>query len=139
MKASLKTTETDGLKIILLQRGLTVEGLAKDCGVKEITLRNQLAGNFQSRRMRLVIEGVLTTPIWSSVDSFESRQRLTSRCGFDPFMLTASQLQKRCAGMKLRGRSLDRRKSALISLVEKHCIQPTNSIHQTKNPTAKTI
>jgi hypothetical protein len=134
VKASLKATQTDALKICMIQRGLTVESLALAGGVKQITISNQIAKSFPSRRLRLVMEGVLNLPIWSNMAAFESRQQLASRCGFDPFVLTAWELQQRSAALKIRGRSKSRCRAALIGLIEKHFIQPTHDVAPQKPP-----
>ncbi len=117
---SLKTAETDALRICMIQRGLTVEKLAADCGVAPITLRNQIAKNFPSLRLRLVVEGVLNLAIWSGAAGLQVRQQLISNCGFDPFVLSASDLQRHVSGFKIRGRSKDRTKRALIALLQIH-------------------
>ena len=104
----------------MIQRSLTVEKLAADCGVKRITLLNQIAKSFPSLRLRLVVEKVLNEPIWSSPDEFENRKQLAARCGFNPFLLTAPTLRNHMARMKLRGRSKARRKDALIELLQQH-------------------
>jgi hypothetical protein len=118
--ASLKTVETDTLRYWMIRRALTVETLAENCGVKRITLSNQIAKNFPSRRLRLIVEGVLMLPLWSSEAAFKARQCLASRCYFDPFVFTTSQLQQRCSTLKIRGRSKDKRKASLIALIEGH-------------------
>ena len=102
----------------MIQRGLSVEKLSEVCGVKKITLSNQIAKNFPSRRLRQVVETVLNLSIWSNQDEFVTRQQLTSRCGFNPFVLTAPKLRQRIAELKLRGRSKARRKDAMIELLQ---------------------
>jgi hypothetical protein len=116
----------------MIQRSLTVEKLASDCGVKPITLSNQIAKNFPSRRLRLIVETVLNLPIWSSAAEFESRRLLISRCGFNPFTLTTTELQQRVAGFKIRWRSKNKTRSALIDLLAKHLsTQPVTNSHNT--------
>jgi hypothetical protein len=61
--ASLKSVQVDALKIKMIERTLTVDSMAAACGVKAITLSNQIAKNFPSRRLRLVVEGVLNLPL----------------------------------------------------------------------------
>ena len=129
--ASLKTAETDRLRICMIQRALTVKKLAAACDVKRITLSNQVAKNFPSLRLRLVVESVLKVPIWSSAADFVRRQQLISSCGFDPFLLPLVDLQQHVAGFKIRGRGKDHRRLALIGLLEKHFSQQNQSkIHQ---------
>jgi hypothetical protein len=120
MTTSLKTTETDALKILMIQRALTIEKLADDCGVKRVTMSNQIAKNFPSLCLRLVVEDVLKLPIWSSVAEFESRQLLATKCGYDPFALSTMELRQRITKLKIRGRSKNRRKGNLIDLIRHH-------------------
>jgi hypothetical protein len=84
------------------------------------TISNQIAKNFPSRRLRLLVESVLEQPIWSTWTDFEARQRLARNCGFDPFTATMPQLKFAASALKLRGRSRDRHKAKLIALLELH-------------------
>jgi hypothetical protein len=118
--ASLKTIETDALTICMIQRGLTVEQFAADCGVKRTSMSNQIAKNFPSTRLRLVVEGILNLAIWSSQAEFESRQRLAGCIGFDPFVLTMPELRQRSAVFYLQGRRKATRKADLIRLIQQH-------------------
>lgn len=120
MTQSLKTAETDALKILMIQRAITTATLAAKSGVSEATLRNQIANNFPSSRLRFVIEAVLNIPIWSSITEFESRIKLAAHCGFDPFIVSVPRIQKALADLKIRGRSNSRKKGALIKLLENH-------------------
>jgi hypothetical protein len=104
----------------MIQRGLTVEKLAAACGIKKITLANQIAKNFLSRRLRLIVEKFFNRPIWSGSAEFERRQHLASRCGFDVFVLTLPELRQQVSSLKIRGRSKARRKSDFIILIERH-------------------
>ena len=120
MKATLKATEIDALKITMIQRALTVERLANDCGVKLTTMSNQITKNFPSLRLRLVVEDVLTIPIWSNVAEFQDRRALATRCGYDPFVLSITELRQRITKLKIRGRSKNRHKGNLINLIRHH-------------------
>jgi hypothetical protein len=104
----------------MIQRALTVEKLADDCGVQRVTLSNQIAKNFPSLRFRLVVEDVLKMSIWSSVAEFESRQSLAAKCGYDPFVLSTTELRHYITKLKIRGRSKNRRKDNLIGLIRHH-------------------
>ena len=129
--ASLKSVEVDALKIKMIERALTVDSLAAACGVKSITLSNQIAKSFPSRRLRLMVEKVLNLPLWSSQAEFAGRNELVRRCGFDPFAMNETQLRHRVSALKLRGRSRNRRKAGLIVLLQNHF---TNDQHINPNP-----
>jgi len=104
----------------MIERELTAQRLAIVCGVKKTTMSNQIAKNFPSLRLRLIVESVLNLPIWSSQAEFDKQRQLTSRCGFNPFVLTAPELRQRIRGLKLRGRSKAKRKDDLIGLMQQH-------------------
>lgn len=114
---SLKTAETDALKICMIQRGLTVESLAADCGVKTVTFSNQIAKNFPSRHLRAVVEQKLQTCIWSPPEEFAARGQFVSRNGFDPFVLSVPELQQAARKLKLKGRSRSKRRRAIVALL----------------------
>ena len=120
MSASQKTPQTDALRILMIQRSLSVEDLAGKCGLEAATLRNQIAANFTSRRLRLVVEGFLGASIWSGVEDFEFRQKFTAQCGFDPFTLSVPGLRQKISALKIRGRSRSRKKPVLIEMLRSH-------------------
>ena len=130
---SLKTAETDALKIYMIQRAVSVEMLAKKCGVSVVTMRNQIAKNFPSLRLRLVVEDVLSNPFWTDISEFESRQRLSSWLGIDPFVLSVPELRKKISQMKIRGRSASRKREVLIGL-----LQQVFHSHQNHQPQSQT-
>lgn len=119
---SLKTVQTDALKIRMIQLSLTVEAFAEKCGVSIVTMRNQISQNFPSRRLRLVAEGVLKLAIWTTNADFERRQQLSSWLGIDPFVLSVPELRKKVSQLKIRGRAQARRRPNLIALLKKHFI-----------------
>lgn len=116
-KQSLKTAETDALRICMIQRDLTVKNLATDCGIAPITLSNQISKNFPSLRLRLIVEDVLKIPIWSSVNEFEHRQKIILQYGFNPVVLSMAKLRQKAANFKIKGRSKCRRKQQFITLL----------------------
>jgi hypothetical protein len=125
--ASLKSVQVDALKIKMIERALTVDSLAAALGVVSITLSNQIAKNFPSARLRLIVENVLGLPLWSSQAQFDSRQQLARQCGFDPFVIHETKLRRHVAALKLRGRSRARRKTALIALLQNHFTKHENT------------
>jgi hypothetical protein len=124
VSTSLKLSETVSVKVILLERGLTIEGLAKDCKISARSFRNQVAANFPSLRLRLVLEQVLALPIWSSPEDFNARRELIARCGFDPYRLTTTQLYKYLAVIKIRGRSKTSRTRKELTALLQSAFQP---------------
>jgi hypothetical protein len=104
----------------MLQRGLTVEALAADCGVKPVTISNQVAKNFPSRHLRAVVEQKLQACIWSPPEEFAARGQFVSRNGFDPFVLSVPDLQKAARKLKLKGRSRSKRRTDIIALLFQH-------------------
>jgi hypothetical protein len=58
---------------------------------------------------------------------------LTRVCGFDPFVLAETEVRKRIADLKLRGRSRARRKADLIALLQRHFIT-TNTTNSNPHP-----
>jgi hypothetical protein len=129
VKQSLKSVEVDALKIKMIERALTLDSLAAACGVKSVTLANQIAKSFPSRRLRLVAENALNHPLWSSPAEFENRQQLARQLGFDPFVIHETKLRRAVVALKLRGRSRARRKAALIVLLQNHFTK-----HETTKP-----
>jgi len=127
---SQKTVETDALRIQMIQRGLTVEALARACGVKRTTLSNAIAENVPGRRLRVLVEDAFKQPVWSTLADFEARQQLARQCGFNPVLLSLSELRRYTGALKLRGRSRIRRKAALIALLQNHFTKNT----KTPNP-----
>jgi AraC-like DNA-binding protein len=125
VSTSLKLSETVSVKVILLERGLTVESLAADCRISARSFRNQVAANFPSLRLRLVLEQVLALPIWSTLEDFNSRKELIARCGFDPLRRTTTQLYNYLAVKKIRGRSKTARtRKELTELLMQSALQP---------------
>jgi hypothetical protein len=124
---SLKTVETDLLRILLIRHGLSSEQLAVACGVQKITIFNEMAKNFPSLRLRLVVETVLEQAIWSSQAEFDARRHLAQRLGFDAFTIPDWQLRQRVSALKLRGRSKARRKGELIALLQSHFPEPSQT------------
>lgn len=116
----LKSAETDWFKSELLRRGQTVESFAVQCGPSPRTLRNAMALNFPSRRLRLKVENALNVAIWSSSEEYERRQRLCARYGFDPFTLPLDDFRKRAGVLKIKGRSACARRADLIAILDKH-------------------
>jgi hypothetical protein len=126
---SLKSNEARSLKIFMVQRGLTVAGVAASCGVKRVTLSNQLTKNFPSRHFRIVIENVLDKAFWSTPAELDERRQLIARCGFDPYLMTAEQIYQYLGVLKIRGRSkCVRRRKELIAFLQS-TLQP-----KTTNP-----
>jgi hypothetical protein len=114
-----KSAEISILKIAIIRKGLTMETLARGCGVNYSTFRTELSKNMPSKRLRIVIEHVLKTPIWSGSDDFNRRQKLIEHCGFDAYQMSADQLYQYLTVLKIRGRSKGgRRRAALIALLE---------------------
>lgn len=118
----------------MIQRGLTIEHLAAACGVKRVTMSDQIARNFPSRRLRLVAESLLNQPIWSNQADFEARQHLAQRCGLDPFAATVPKLRQLVTVLKLRGRSRHKRKAALIALLQAHFANAKTDTQQNAPP-----
>jgi hypothetical protein len=117
VKHSLKTAETDALKIALLSRGISVSGLADSVGLKTVTIQNEFSKNFPSRRLRMLVESVLGIPIWTSGADFERRRSLTKKLGFNPFTTSMSGLRQEARRRKLPGRSLSKSREDLIHLL----------------------
>jgi hypothetical protein len=124
---SFKTNETVSLKILMIQRAVTAEQLADRCGVKKITIYDQTAKNFPSRRLRLLVESALDQPFWSSPVDFAARRQLAATWGFDPFTVPAARLREFAAELKLRGRSAARRRSDLTAMIQEHFSNAANS------------
>jgi hypothetical protein len=87
-------------------------------------MANQIAANFPSRRLRGVVETVLGEAIWTEPDDFARRQSLVKRTGMNPSVMSVPEIQRRVAALKIPGRS-NRRRTNLISLIEKHFATPT--------------
>lgn len=113
----------------MIRDGLTVENLASACGVTVRTFRNQLSGNFPSRRLRIVLETVTRLDLWSTLAELEARQALISGLGFNPFTLPTRQLWLRLSILKVKGRSSDRSRPAMIRLLETYIQQKPKSTH----------
>lgn len=111
----------------MIQRVLSVECLAEKCGIAVVTLRNQMALNFPSRRLRMVVEDVLGLPIWTTLVKFDSRQKLSALCGFDPLTASVPELRKKLSALKIRGRSGSHKKGVLIQMLEAHLTKQTNN------------
>jgi hypothetical protein len=52
VKLSLKTTETDAVRVLMIQRALSVQSLAVACGVTAQTMANQIAAIHMHRAKR---------------------------------------------------------------------------------------
>jgi hypothetical protein len=118
-KTSPKSTEIRTLKMLMVQRGLSVSGLAASCEVKPQTLSNQLINGFRSRHLRIVIENVLGQALWSTPGEVEERRQLIARCGRDPYRMTAAQLYHFLGTLEIRGRSKSgRQRKELIALLQ---------------------
>jgi hypothetical protein len=124
-----KSAATHALKIIMVQRELSVSSLATSCGVKPQTLSNQFVNSFRSRHLRIVVENFLGQAFWSTPEEVEVRRRLIARCGDDPYQMTAAQLYQYLGVLKIRGRSkCVRRRKDLIAFL------PSSFQPKTKNP-----
>lgn len=127
---SVKTAETDTLRIFMISRGISVEKLAAKCGVKIITIRDAISQNFPTRHLRLVVETALKICIWSDPVEFQERQALAARCGFDPFLLSVPEIKEKLGTLKIRGRSKPRRKAQLIDFLRSQFPPPTTPTNE---------
>jgi hypothetical protein len=115
-----KSAETDALKLLLQERQGSIDSLAAAAGVKAVTLRKQISANFPRRRLRLVLEAVLDTPIWSAQKDFVRRKYLKARLDFDPFTIPVRQLRQYVGGLKISERSQNRTRQKLVRLLESY-------------------
>jgi hypothetical protein len=131
VRHSLKTTETDAVRVLMIQRAISVQSLAVACGVTGRTMANQIAANFPSRRLRNVVESIFGVAIWTAPDDFERRKSLVERSGINPFVMDVPTIQRHATAFKIVGRH-NRRRASLISSIEKHFAPPTTN--QSRNP-----
>ena len=107
------------VRVLMIQRAISVKSLAESCGVTARTMANQIAANFPSRRLRGVVETILGVAIWSAPDDFARRQSVARRLGVNLAAASRTALQRHAAGLKISGRA-NRRRTNLISLLETH-------------------
>ena len=131
MSTSLKAPQTDTLRIEMIRRGLSVDGLAALSGISVESMANQLAGNFPSRRMRLVVEKVLNMPMWSGADEFNSRLEFERSAGRDLILLTVPEMKCWAKELKIPRRYKATSRSSLISLLQNHF---SESVKNTQSP-----
>jgi hypothetical protein len=126
VKHSLKTAETDTVRALMIQRGISIQCLAVACGVTARTMANQIAASFPSRRLRCIVENYFGVAIWATSEEFAKRRRVISAAGFNPFIQDVPAIQRHVTALKIPGRA-NRLRENLISLIEKHFADTTRN------------
>jgi len=104
----------------LILKGQTPAGLADLVECSTGTLYNLLEGSSQSRRLRLRIELILKTPIWSGARELALRLRILDRFGVDLWLCSFRRLQLLAKEKHIAGWSRVKSKVALIELISKY-------------------
>jgi hypothetical protein len=115
-----RSSETDALRILLIQRGMNTVGLARLAGFSRGGMSAAIAKSFPHLPARWRVERALGyVPIWSSPKTVRLRRECSERLGFDPFLLNIHELRERARRLPIRGPS-DRSKDALVAAIFEH-------------------
>lgn len=108
------------LRILLLQRNISREELARQTGLKPETLSKISAGWQAGRRCVAAIEDVLGVPVWTIPTEFSKRRQLSKALGLNPLFANKPALLKVLRDSGIPGRSKARNRRDMMALLERH-------------------
>lgn len=152
MRETIKNTETDTVRIALIQRGWSYADIARRAGLSTRSFSTQLSGNFPNTLARAKVEAAFeySVPIWCSIKTQAARKFCCDRFGSDPALVALPALRQLAERVNLPGWQAHVKKRNLLSAVLAHVTatiahrvppqKPPITIHRNEqHPTPKII
>ncbi|MBL9135296.1 MAG: hypothetical protein JNK85_05485 [Verrucomicrobiales bacterium] len=132
MKSPAQMIQRDAAMIAMIQRGISLDEIAKRMDRQKRTVSNWFADGFAKRSARWRIEAALEyrVPIWSTSSELRTRERCAGELGFDPFLIGRTELRTRAGrlGVSVEGyESLEKIRAAIMERLETRWQEARNS------------
>lgn len=97
------TEEIKALRAILIARDWVIADLAQRVGLSANSLNAHFVDGFIKPRIQARVENAIGTALWFDPATFNRRQHAVSVLGFDPYVLTSTELRRRATALHIPG------------------------------------